>query len=224
MSRISYGHQTGIFDPKKFVDPVHVIGCGGIGSALVFALAKLGVREIHLWDTDVVEDHNIPCQLVYRPTDITDGITKPEAIAAFLERQEAECKVVVHNEFVGPDTELEGIVISGVDSMASRMAIWQAVQENAHLIPFYMDGRIGGESLQLLSLDPSDPDDVEMYEAWLFPDEEAAELPCAERTVIHPAVTLSGLMIAQITRFLRELPPVSNVMFDMKTMQYTQSR
>jgi hypothetical protein len=101
---------------------------------------------------------------------------------------------------------MAGIVIAGVDSMKSRFAIWEAVKFNFE-VPLYIDGRIGGEEIQLFTVNPSDLEDIEYYEeSWLFPDEEGAPLPCAARTVIGPPVTLAGLIITQLTRFARELP------------------
>lgn len=213
-----YKDQRGIFDPDKFMWPVHIIGMGGIGSAVLFPLMKLGVKQLHLWDSDVVEPHNIPAQLLYRPSDI--GLAKVQAAAAFLERQEAVCEVTTHQELVTAETPLEGVVISGVDSMTSRSAIWEAVKFNP-LVPFFMDGRIGGEQLQLLTLAPSNFDEIEGYERWLFPDNEAAQLPCAARTVIHPPTVLAGLMIAQLTLFLREESYRTNIMANLKAQQFS---
>ena len=72
MTFVSYADQKQIFDPDQFTWPVHVIGLGGIGSALVLPLVKLGLRsELHLWDDDAtVEPHNIPAQLLYRRSDV----------------------------------------------------------------------------------------------------------------------------------------------------------
>lgn len=214
---IDYSDQTGIFDPAQFTWPVHIIGLGGIGSAVLFPLMKLGVNHLEIWDDDAVEPHNIPAQLIYRPSDV--GVSKAKAAAAFVERQEAACTVITHEEHVTAETALEGVVISGVDSMASRSAIWDAVKFNP-MVPLYMDGRIGGEQLQLLSLNPSDFDSVESYEKWLFSDEEGAQLPCAERTVIHPPTVLAGLMVANLTLFIRELQYPANIMANLKDMQF----
>jgi molybdopterin/thiamine biosynthesis adenylyltransferase len=218
-----YSDQTAIFDPSKFTWPVHIIGMGGIGSALIFPLMKLGLRgELHLWDTDVVEPRNLPAQLIYRKSDV--DTKKVLAAQAFAERQEADCTVVPHDEFVTASTPLEGVVISGVDSMTSRSAIWQAVQALSYLVPFYMDGRIGGEQYQLLTLNPSDFDAAQTYQQhWLFPDEEAAELPCAARTVIHPAAELAAKMVAHITLFARGEHPKANIIANMKSMQFLTS-
>ncbi len=215
---IDYGDQLKIFDPEAFAWPVHLVGLGGIGSAVLLPLMKLGIKDLVLWDSDEVEPHNIPAQLIYRPDDI--GMSKAKAAMDFVERQGSTCEVTIHEEHVTSTSELSGVVIAGVDSMASRMGIWQAVKFNP-LVPFFMDGRIGGEQFQLLSLNPSDFDAQAEYEQWLFPDEEAAELPCAARTVIHPPTTLAGLMVAQLTLFIRKESYRSNIMSDLKTMQFS---
>ncbi|MDB5163992.1 MAG: sulfur carrier protein ThiS adenylyltransferase [Candidatus Saccharibacteria bacterium] len=214
---VDYRDQRAIFDPDKFTWPVHVIGVGGIGSALLYPLVKLGVSQLHLWDHDAVEPHNIPAQLIYRPSDV--GLNKVEAAMHFLERQEADCKVVQHEEYVTSETALEGVVFSCVDSMSSRSDIWEAVKYNP-LVPFYLDGRIGGEQLQLLCVNPSNFDETEFYEKWLFPDSEGMELPCAARTVIHPAGVLANLMVAQLTLFLREEAYKLNLTAHLKAMQF----
>ncbi|MGD0284390.1 MAG: ThiF family adenylyltransferase [Candidatus Saccharimonadales bacterium] len=202
----SYSDQTDIFDPRQFAWPVHVIGLGGIGSSLVLPLVKLGLRsELHLWDPDYIEPHNIPAQLIYRPADI--GRLKAEVAKDFLEPfKDPRCELIPHPTVVTNDTVLSGVVISGVDSMKSRADIWECIKFNPE-VPLYLDGRMGGEQIQLFSLNPNDFDLVEFYGThWLFSDEEGSQLPCAARTVIHPPVVLAGLIIAQLTRFARELP------------------
>lgn len=216
---ITYADQTGFFDPNNFTWPVHVIGVGGIGSAVLLPLVKLGLKtELHLWDPDIVEPHNIPAQLIYRRSDI--GMVKVEAAAEMLEPyKEPACTVVTHQERVDESTQLSGVVIAGVDSMAARHAIWKAVQFNID-VPLYMDGRIGGERAQLFTLNPFDHQAGEFYSQWLFDDSEAAPLPCAERTVIHPPVVLAGLMIGQLTRFARELPATPFIDSHLRVPQF----
>lgn len=200
-----YSGQTDIFDPARFTWDVHVIGVGGIGSAVVLPLVKLGLRStLHLWDADHVEPHNVPAQLIYRRSDV--GKSKVAATAEMLTPYlEPACRIVTHEEQVTEATVLEGVVISGVDSMDARQRIWEAVRFNPD-VPLYLDGRIGGEQMTLLALNPCDVEAMEAYEgAWLFPSSEAAPLACAARTVIHPPVVLAGFMIAQLTRFARGL-------------------
>ena len=52
-----------IFASEAFgQERVDVIGCGATGSKIIMLLAKLGVQNIHIWDKDVIESHNIPNQ------------------------------------------------------------------------------------------------------------------------------------------------------------------
>lgn len=219
----SYADQRDIFDPSEFSWPVHVIGLGGIGSALVLPLVKLGLRsELHLWDDDaLIEPHNIPAQLLYRQSDIgkPKAATAAEILAPYCEPQ---CKLVPHAEKVNQDTALSGVVIGGVDSMTSRKAIWEAIQFNPE-VPLYIDGRIGGEQFQLFTANPSDLDDIEFYQGWLFDDSEGAPLPCAARTVIGPPVTLAGMIITQLTRFARGLSTKRFVNMHVKETQLIAS-
>jgi molybdopterin/thiamine biosynthesis adenylyltransferase len=216
---IDYSDQTAIFDPGAFNYPIHLVGMGGIGSAVFFPLLKLGVSEIHLWDFDDVEPHNIPCQLIYRPSDI--GQPKVEAARDFAERQEVACEIVSHKERVTQDTRFDGIVISGVDSMSARQDIWQAVQGSRRYVPLLLDGRIGGEQLELYSVQLKNLEEMESYEAHrLFDDKEAAPLPCAARTVIHPPTVLAGLTVAQLTLFARNVSLTPAMLVHLKSMQF----
>ena len=45
-----------------FKDQIHIIGCGAIGSTLAEMLTRMGFQELHLWDFDIVTEHNIANQ------------------------------------------------------------------------------------------------------------------------------------------------------------------
>jgi len=198
---ITYRDQLDIFDPADWTWPVHVIGLGGIGSALLLPLAKIGVGEIHIWDDDRVEAHNVPAQMLYRKSDV--GRKKVDAALDVIGQYELPVTLIGHDQWVDETTDLEGVVLSGVDSMLSRKAIWQAVKDNA-LVPLYMDGRIASEFAQVLTIDPVNQSDIEEYEgAWLFDDASATALPCASRTIIHPPLQVAAWMTANLTLFAR---------------------
>ncbi len=215
-----FSHQRDIFNPGMFTWPIHIIGLGGIGSALLLPLINLSDSfEMHLWDDDKVEPHNLPAQLIYRPKDV--GQSKVAAATAFAKRQGSRCKIIPHETKVDKSTSLEGIVIAGVDSMKSRKRIWRAVKSQSAFVPLFMDGRIGGEQWELITIDPSLESDCRWYEAnKLFDDADAAQLPCAARTVIHPPVTLAGHMVSHLTQYARELESKKCVTCHMRTSQY----
>jgi molybdopterin/thiamine biosynthesis adenylyltransferase len=206
----NFSDQINIFDPSRFSWPVHLIGLGGIGSAVLIALVKMGVDAIHVWDDDILEDRNLMAEVGYSPQHV--GLHKVEAAAESVEYLVGDrCKVIQHKERVTADTTLEGVVISGVDSMKSRQEIWKAVQNCIIDVPFYIDGRIGGEYYQVLSIYPSDSRDVEIYESWLFDDEEASKLECGARATAYVAMFVAAEIAHNITLYYRDLPININI-------------
>lgn len=69
---------------------IAIIGLGAIGSPIAEALARGGVRQLTLWDEDIVEAGNI-CRSIYDNTDI--GNAKAEALAAHIKRISPFCDV-----------------------------------------------------------------------------------------------------------------------------------
>ena len=61
--------QKDLVNYKIFNVPITVIGVGGIGSFTVLTLAKMGFRNITIYDHDRVEQHNLPNQF-YRIKDL----------------------------------------------------------------------------------------------------------------------------------------------------------
>ena len=57
-----YARQLDIVDVEKLSIPIHIIGNGGIGSWVSLLLCKMGCSNIHLYDEDTVEEHNIASQ------------------------------------------------------------------------------------------------------------------------------------------------------------------
>lgn len=204
----NFSDQLEYFDPDRFTKPIHIIGMGSIGSAVALLVAKLGIKtQLHLWDDDIIDEgRNLPVELLYRRRDLAEQRFKVDAAAEILgELCEPDLEIVPHRARVTEDTILEGVVISGVDSMKSRSAIWEAVQTAR--VPIYIDGRIGGERLTLLTLNPSLPEPADRYEdEHLFPDEEGSDGVCGARNWIGVPVKLAVYVVVQLTRFARGLP------------------
>ena len=61
---------------------VAVVGCGGLGSWAIAALAAAGIRRLRLVDDDIVELSNLNRQAIYRLDQV--GTAKVEAAASWL--------------------------------------------------------------------------------------------------------------------------------------------
>ena len=75
---------------KKIV----IIGCGGLGSSLAYALGSSGIGEIHLVDFDTVSLHNIHRQIAFKMGD--EGKYKAEVVKRSIEERCLYVKVFAH--------------------------------------------------------------------------------------------------------------------------------
>ncbi len=187
---------------SEISEDVHFIGVGGIGSVMLLPFVRMCAKRIHLWDPDVVEKHNLGYQHIYREEDL--GRPKVEAAADYLRRQDPDVNLVLHQARVTHmhGHTLSGIVISGVDTMAARKQIWESVWYNGNVL-FYVDGRTGGPQLDCFLINPCESDQVDFYQGFLFPDKQAAQLPCGSRDDSDSAGILGRLITRQVTLFAR---------------------
>lgn len=216
---MDYTRQLDMLDPKLFRFPITLIGCGGIGSPTALVLAKVGCPCLTIMDPDIVEGHNLPNQL-FRLGDVGDSSRSPLSKVTAAKEILAEfspCDVIPAIEAFDGSQKLSGIVISGVDTMAARSVIWKSVKFNIN-VPLYIDGRIGGETIEVFAVHPSQIEEVEFYEKWLFPNEKAAELPCTRRSIMYTGFFIASLIVAQLAKWLRDERISRRINFDLKTM------
>jgi len=211
---MSFLRQLAILSPSEIPYPVTIIGLGGIGRPVAETLAEMGCREITLWDPDRVEEHNRPNQ-AYRKKDISK--LKVKATKEIIQEFAEWCEVTVVPEKFAGQRPLEGIVISAVDTMESRMKIWKAVRYNLN-VPLYIDGRIGGEIVQVFTVKPCQIEDIEAYEQTLFPDKEAAQLACTAQQIIYVGKMIGGLIALQFKKWLKKQNYHHEITFDLVTM------
>src|SRR5581483_2785221 len=113
---------------------------------------------------------------------------------------------------------LSGVVISAVDSMASRQALWIGCVRFRAAVPLYIDARMGAEVCRVYTFNPTDPDEVRGYEATLFDDGEAAEEACTAQAIIYNTFAVAALVANQVKRYARGEPLEPNVLFDLATL------
>ncbi len=210
--------QQDLIEPDQLDLPITVVGCGGIGSFVVLALAKMGCRAISVWDDDRVEPHNIPNQ-AYRVADVRR--LKVEALADLV-RDVAGVPLAIHAERVR-EQRLQGLVVSAVDTMAARREIWLRAVRHRAAVPLYLDARMGAEVARILTVRPADPDDIRRYEATLYDDLEAVVLPCSAQAIVYTGFSIAALVAGQIKKFLTGEPLKGELILDHKTMTFVAS-
>lgn len=106
---------------------IAVFGVGGVGGYAVEALARAGVGEIHLIDSDVVSLSNINRQII--ATHDTVGQYKTEAMRDRVLSINPEAKVVCYNVFFDNDTKCQfdftkyDYIVDAIDSLSAKVEL-----------------------------------------------------------------------------------------------------
>lgn len=191
---------------------VTVIGAGAIGGMTTLFLSKMGVPEVEVWDPDTVEEHNVPNQM-FGPNFI--GMSKVEGLQVVCENLVGATIKTHAEEYIAQ--ELKGVVISAVDSMKAREAIWKAVIAQRGDIPLYIDARMGGLAGWVQGIVPDNPTHRLEYEATLYSDEEAQEEPCTARAIIYNTGRIASTIADNVRRYVKGLPVPAGVVFTLAT-------
>ncbi len=188
-----------VFSPHAFGNKrVDVIGCGATGSRIVLGLAKLGVENIHVWDFDKVEEHNVANQ-AFGLGDV--GFLKTDALAALV-KATTGAEITAHSEKVDGTQALGEIVFILTDTMASRKEIWDGALKFKLRTSLLVETRMGADSGRVYSLNPNRSGQIKAYEQTLYADEEAEVSACGASVSVGPtAEVIAGLAVWQMIRW-----------------------
>lgn len=187
------------FSPSAFGDRrVDVIGCGATGSRIALSIAKLGIQNIHIWDFDSVEEHNIPNQ-IFGMSDI--GKKKTEAIAEIV-KFTTGTEIETHDEKVDGSQKLGKVVFLLTDTMSSRKEIWLKSLKYKTTTDLLVETRMGADNGRIYVVNPNKPRQIKAYEETLYTDAEAEVSACGASVSVGPtAEMISGLAVWQLIRW-----------------------
>lgn len=195
---VDYWRQLDLFSPEKFGNKeVHIVGVGATGSYVALMLAKMGVRNLHVWDFDDVESHNLPNQ-VFRLKDV--GRSKVEALAEII-ADATGIVITTHNEAVVGGTPLKGIIFLLVDSMDARKDIWSGSLKFKLPVELVIETRMAIDNGRVYAIRPSRPADIKLWEGTLYSDEEAEESACTNRSIAPTVAYIASLATWKLIKF-----------------------
>ena len=182
-------------------------GCGGIGSNLVFQLARMVPANITIYDDDIVEMANMAGQL-YSYDDV--GMAKVTAIHNMISKYTSMYQVNAVKEKFTPSTEAGDIMMCGFDNMRARKMFFnswydhikdKSEEEKAKCL--YLDGRLSMDTLQILCIRGDDAYNINRYQCeFLFSDFEADETICSMKQTTYLACMIGSLMVNLFTNFV----------------------
>lgn len=202
-----------VFSPDDFgARRVDVIGVGASGSRVVLSLAKLGIENIHVWDDDVVEAHNVPNQ-AFGMDDV--GKLKVEALKDMVKRMTG-IEITTHAERVNGTQALGEVVFLLTDTMSSRKQIWNAGIKYKSRTKLMIETRMGSDQGRVYVINPTTPAHVRGWEAASNYGDEAAEVSaCGASISVGPtAEFLSGLAVWQLIRWFAGVQKKSDAVLD----------
>lgn len=213
--------HSSLFRPEMLKNtPVHVIGCGATGSNIAMQLTKLGVPEIHIYDMDKIEGHNVANQ-IYRVEHI--GAYKVRALSAILE-QHKPCdgtSIIEHCNKVDSDyiakNGLSGIVFVATDTMQSRKEIYDAGGSGNTNILRWIEPRLDLSFIRLYSIRPADYKQHKMYLETLYTDDEVVTLSsCGTTQTAFPTASfLASMCVWEMLNALNAGNPYNEIMVDL---------
>ncbi len=175
-----------------------VVGVGAIGRQVALQLTAMGIPWLQLVDFDTVDASNLASQGY-----LENDLEKPKVEATTLLCKQINTDVEIHwdKQPFRRSMEIGNVVFCAVDRIDTRRLIWEAAKDKTN---FFGDGRMTAEVLRILTA--CDLTSRKHYPTTLFRSDEAFEGPCTAKTTIYCANIAAGLMIAQFTKYLRQLP------------------
>jgi len=214
-----YTRQIDVFDNQNFTTPVHIIGAGATGSWVVLMLAKMGIPNIHVWDFDKVEEHNLPNQAFRSEFEVYDednidttstDIGRPKATAindVCYNMTGNDFQIKSHIERVDGSQRLSGIVFMLTDTMSSRKEIYEKAIKNKVNVKLLIETRMDLRGGFVYCIDPSNPVHQEQYEQTLYTDEESVKSACGtSQSLIATAMEISAKAVWQLIKFHNNTP------------------
>jgi len=179
---------------------VDVIGCGATGSRIASELARYGVENLHVWDFDTIEGHNLANQM-YDETHV--GRPKVEALSDVVFRATGT-RITPHCERVDGTQDLGEVVFLLPDTMEARKSIWEGAIRLKFRTRFMVETRMGVDTGRVYALNPNDPSKVRGWEKTLTDDRETAVSACGGSISIGATADLiAGFAMWQFTRWFQ---------------------
>jgi hypothetical protein len=187
-----------------------VAGIGGIGSNLVFQLARMNPAALFMYDDDRVETANMSGQL-YARADV--GKTKVGAMYDMIQAYTNMQNIYAIPQRFTPTSEAGDIMICGFDNMEARKTFYEAWHNHVIMKPsderkkcLFLDGRLSIDTLQVICLTGDDAMNQAIYkDSYLFNDADADATVCSMKQTTYLACMIGSVIVNLFTNWTANL-------------------
>ena len=203
--------SEGLLDSQTAHDAsVAVIGAGAIGSNVAYLLAKMGIGTIYITDPDQVAPENLEPQMYY-----LDDVGYDKATAIVYNIAEFVDDVLCHFQVERWGTNTEPpcrIIVSGVDSIESRLDIAESLLKYHDLWDHYLDVRMGGNVVEMHHVTK---DNLIEYVEDELPAIVPMNIPCSMRSVAYNGMFAASLAARAVAAILTDAPVPRHLKYDL---------
>lgn len=192
---------------------VLIVGCGGIGSNVAYALASMGVQQFTLFDPDQVALENVyPGHFGMHQI----GLAKAEAVRDTLvedlgldpDRVQAQVQPFGYGAYERQHT----VLVLATDELRSRRMAFE-VAEHYAIYDLLIDARMGGTTVTVYALTSGDQARKERYNMTL--EGGGFNLPCGQKaTALLTKGMIPQLVSQAVYDFLRGERPQYGCSYD----------
>lgn len=216
-----FSRQGELFDKDMVGFPVTIIGAGATGSWLALILAKLGLKDITVYDFDKVEEHNLPNQF-YKEEDVKEP--KIKALRKNIAEQTGTV-IKVKNQEIKDNVDLEGFVFVLTDTMHSRKNIFENLLESNNKVLRVVETRMGLTHGRIYYIDPNNEQQVEKYKQNFYTDEESAVSFCGtSQSIVTTAIGIAQLAANKLIKYVNNSDDIYNeILIDFEYLTVVQT-
>jgi hypothetical protein len=206
--------------------PLQILGLGCGGSFFARQIAWKGSEfapEVHGWDGDVVEDHNVGPQ-TYQKEHV--GMFKTEALALQLLAW-GRIPLIQHPEYIDGPRDLSGYVLMAVDKMSTRWKLWEGSIRRNKNVSLMIELRLETIGSYIHVVDPNNDDHVSEWERYWYPDNEATTLglSCSGATTLFPIADLTAaLCLTQLIKVAHADQPDNQIRVELDPLNISTYR
>ena len=211
-----YSRQVNIFDRQKWNTegkPISIIGAGATGSWITLALAKMGIKNIRVYDFDDIGEHNIANQAF-----CVDKIGEQKVNALqSITKDMSGITIKTFDKEVTEKDKLNGIVFMLTDSMKSRREIFDNVIAKSPYIDLLIETRMDLRCGRIYAIKPSIIPMMEKYRESFYDDTEAEVSACGtSQTVISTAMGISAHAIWKFLNYVNKKEFMGETLIDFE--------
>lgn len=190
------------------VHDIVVGGAGGIGSWLIFYLARIG-HNLYIYDNDSIDETNMAGQL-YSIAMI--GRNKAEAMKHICNSFSGSTNINTFSLYDEDNGLYSPIMISCFDNMNARKVMFEkwAGGEDREV---FIDGRMLAETGMVFCVLKGQED---AYRRELFDDSEVEEAPCSFKATSHCGAFIAALMVSNLNNYLAN----KHIKADIRIIQF----